>query len=210
MVYDATSASVGTNSVLILGVLYSATPSSSSPYANVGERLEISDPGFVNTDVKIFDSSNNIRWDLTNISAIFEDGDDYYIASPNNQLRIIPKLPTLTTEIYKSNNKDIGVFLDGSLAMGVKHTDTVLNGAIQKIDVTHRGSGYAREPFVLINNSPTLARAKLAGQVVESVIIDTPMLYTSTPTVEITSGRGAVVTPVITNGAITSLSLIHI
>ena len=205
LVYDATSASVGTNSVLILGVLYSSTPSSPSPYANVGERLEISDPGFVSTDVKIFDSSNNIRWDLTNISAIFEDGDDYYIASPNNQLRIIPKLPTLTTEIYKSNNKDIGVFLDGSLAMGAKHTDTVLNGAIQKIDVTHRGSGYAREPFVLINNSPTLARAKLAGQVVESVIIDTPMLYTSTPTVEIISGRGAVVTPVITNGAITSM-----
>tara|TARA_B100000214_G_scaffold20291_1_gene13552 strand:+ start:2465 stop:11026 length:8562 start_codon:yes stop_codon:yes gene_type:complete len=205
LVYDAAEVTVGTDSVLILGVLYNASPTHPSPYANVGEKLEISDPGFVNTDVKIFDSSNNIRWDLTSIKAIFEDGDDYYIASPNNQLRILPKEPTLTTEIYKTNNKDIGIFLDGSIVMGARHTDSILNGAIQKVDVVTRGSGYAKEPFVLINDSPTLARAKLAGQVVESVIIDTPMLYTSTPTVEITSGRGAVVTPIITNGAITSI-----
>jgi len=205
LVYDAANVSVGTDSVLILGVLYSATPTSPSPYANVGERLEISDPGFINTDVKVFDSSNNVRWDLSNISAIFEDGDDYYIASPNNQLRIIPKEPTLTTEIYKTNNKDIGVFLDGSLAMGARHTDSILNGAIQKITVTHRGSGYAKEPYVLINGDAGLARTKLAGQVVESVIIDTPLLYTATPTIEILSGRNAVVTPVITNGAITSM-----
>ena len=205
LVYDAANVSVGSDSVLILGVFYSASPTSPSPYANVGERLEISDPGFVNTDVKIFDSSNNVRWDLSNISAIFEDGDDYYIASPNNQLRILPKLPTLTTEVYKTNNKDIGVFLDGSLAMGVRHTDTVLNGSIQKVDVIRRGSGYAKEPFVLINGDSGLARTKLAGQVVESVIVDTPLLYTATPTIEITSGRGAVVTPVITNGAITSM-----
>ena len=205
LVYDAANVSVGDGSVLILGVFYSASPTSPSPYANVGERLEISDPGFVNTDVKLFDSSNNVRWDLSNISAIFDDGDDYYIALPNNQLRILPKQPTLTTEIYKSNNKDIGVFLDGSLAMGARYPESVLSGSIQKVTVTQRGSGYAKEPFVLINDSPTFARAKLAGQVVESVIIDTPLLYTSTPTVEIVSGRGAIVTPVITNGAITSM-----
>ena len=187
------------------GVFYSASPTSPSPYANVGERLEISDPGFVNTDVKLFDSSNNVRWDLSNISAIFDDGDDYYIALPNNQLRILPKQPTLTTEIYKSNNKDIGVFLDGSLAMGARYPESVLSGSIQKFTVTQRGSGYAKEPFVLVNDSPTFARAKLAGQVVESIILDTPLLYTSTPVVEIVSGRGAIVTPVITNGAITSM-----
>ena len=205
LVYDAADVKVGTDSVLILGVLYSASPTSPNPYANVGEKLEISDPGFVNTDVKVFDSSNNVRWDLTSVKAIFEDGDDYYIASPNNQLRIIPKEPTLTTEVYKTNNKDIGVFLDGSLAMGARHTDSILNGSIQKVDVTHRGSGYAKEPFVLLNGDSGLARTKLAGQVVESVIVDTPLLYTATPTVEILSGRNAIVTPVITNGAITSM-----
>ena len=205
LVYDAADVKVGSNSVLILGVLYSASPTSPNPYANVGEKLEISDPGFVNTDVKIFDSSNNIRWDLSSIKAIFNDGDDYYIALPNNQLRIVPKQSTLTTEIYKTNNKDIGVFLDGSLAMGARYTDSILNGPIQEIHVLQRGSGYAKEPFVLVGGVSGLARTKLAGQVVESVIVDTPGSYTDIPTIEILSGRNAVVTPVITNGSITSM-----
>ena len=205
LVYDAAEVTVGADSVLILGVFYNASPTSPSPYANVGEKLEISDPGFVNTDVKIFDSSNDIRWDLTSIKAIFEDGDDYYIAAPNNQLSILPKEFTLTTEVYKTNNKHIGIFLDGTLAMGARHTDSILDGPIQGIHVLQRGSGYAREPFVLIGGVSGLARTKLAGQVVESVIVDTPGSYTDIPTIEIVSGRNAVLTPVITNGAITSI-----
>ena len=30
--------------------------------------------------------------------------------------------------------------------MGARHTDSILNGAIQKVDVVTRGSGYAKEP----------------------------------------------------------------
>ena len=64
---------------------------------------------------------------------------------------------------------------------------------------------YAREPFVLIDGVSGLARAKMAGQVVESIVIDTPGNYNTNPDVEILSGRNAEVTPIITNGRITSL-----
>ena len=232
LVYDAAEVTVGSDSILILGVLYSADVEDGQPYAVAGEKVEISKPGFVTTDSKIVDSQNNLRWQLSNskvsgypdlnaeVSAIFEDDTDYYIASsgfpghPFNlgiatqdqrQLRILPKVSNVTTEIYKTNNRDVGIFLNSVVAMSAKDTEKIYNGPLQEITVLNRGSGYAREPFVLIDGVSGLARAKMAGQVVESIVIDTPGNYNTNPDVEILSGRNAEVTPIITNGRITSL-----
>ena len=235
-VYDSANVTIGDNPVLILGILYSATPEIKVPYLSAGEQLEISAPGFVTTDQKIFDSQNNLRWKLStakvsslpdlnaDVSAVFEDDTDYYIASSafpshtfsldvpvrdQRQLRIIPKNSEPTTEIYKTNSKDVGIFVNGIVAMGAKDEEQIFSGPIQKISVFDRGSGYSKPPFVLINGVPNLARAKMAGQVVESVILDVPGNYNSNPTVEITSGKNGVVSPVITNGEITSLVVVN-
>lgn len=218
--------------LLVFGVLYGLENSIESPYSNPGDLVEISESGFLSDDIRINDLQNNLRWitstgtaaiaDLnTNVSAIFEDGEGYYIASsgfpshaigtlPNDAqdqklLKIVRKHPIATTEIYKTQYRDVGVAINGIPLLGYKDDEVVNNGPIQSIAVITRGSGYTKEPFVLIDGVSDLARTKLAGQVVESVIVDTPGLYTQIPTVEILSGRNAVVRAIVTNGVITSL-----
>jgi hypothetical protein len=231
-VYDSANVFIEDNPILILGVLYTAVPKIKVPYLSAGEQIEVSSPGFVTIDQKIFDSQNNLRWKLStskvaglpdvnaDVSGVFQDETDYYIASSGfpshffnldvpvrdqRQLRIIPKNSEPTTEIYKTNQGDVGIFVNGIVAMGAKDEEQIFSGPIQKISVFDRGSGYAKPPFVLINGVPNLARAKMAGQVVESIIVDVPGNYNSTPNVEIVSGRNGIVAPVITNGEITSL-----
>ena len=120
-------------------------------------------------------------------------------------LRTIRKHPIITTEVYSSVRKDIGIFVDGTLAYSHKHEDSVFFGGITKITVTNQGTGYSRSPFVLVNNLPYKATANLAGTVVESIDIIEAGSYTTAPSIEIVSGRNAILTPVVTQGAITSL-----
>ena len=233
-------------SLLVYGVLYALENQYGSPYSNPGEILQISEPGFITTDPKIFDSQNNLRWITSssppgssnhpsvsaaisklnsNVSAIFEDGEGYYITSsgfPSHDiipltatipqdiedqklLRIIRKNAISTTEIYETGNRDVGIAINGIPLLSYKDSDVVYNGAIQKIKVLNRGSGYQKGPYVLINNVSGLVRTKLAGQVVESIIVDDTGNYGQIPTVEITSGRNATATAVVTNGEITSI-----
>ena len=231
VIYGANVSGAGVD-LMVYGVLYNVENVSEVPYSNPGETLEISDPGFLTNDTRIVDEQNNLRWitssgnaaiaDLNpNVSAIFEDGEGYYIASsgfPSHAigtlpadaqdqklLKIIRKHPISTTEIYETNIRDVGVALNGIPFVGYKDEDYVLNGPLTKISVTNRGSGYANDPYVLINGVSGLARSHRAGQVVESVIIDTPGSYTSVPTIEILSGRNAIGTAVVTNGEVTSI-----
>ena len=224
--------------LLIYGVLYNLENSIEAPYSNPGDIVEISDSGFITDDVRIVDSQNNLRWILSsglpaipdlnsNVSAIFEDGEGYYIASSGwpshaiggtlpsdaqdqKNLKIIRKHPVSTTETYETKYRDVGIAINGIPFLSYKDEDVVLNGPLQTIAVNTRGVGYAREPFVLINGVANLARTKLAGQVVESVIIDTPGTYTAIPTVEILSGRNGIGTAVVTNGEITSITITNV
>ena len=59
----------------------------------------------------------------------------------------------------------------------------------------------------MIDQVPSKSRAVLAGQVVESIIVDTTDIFPRTPNVTITSGRGAVVSAVVTGGKVTSLTI---
>ena len=221
--------------LLIYGVLYNLENDVEAPYSNPGDVVEISDSGFITDDVRIVDEQNNLRWILSsglpaipdlnsNVSGIFEDGEGYYIASSGwpshaiggtlpsdaqdqKNLKIIRKTPVSTTETYETKYRDVGIALNGIPFLGYKDEEVVLNGPLQTITVNTRGVGYAKEPFVLIDGVVNLARTKLAGQVVESVVIDTPGSYTDIPTVEILSGRDAKVTAVVTNGEITSITV---
>ena len=224
-------------SLLIYGVLYNANNEIAVPYSNTGDTVQVSQSGFVTDDIRIFDLQNNLRWispgsapqiaaisDLnTNVAAIYEDGEGYYITSsgwpshtigltpsdPQDQknLKIIRKHPISTTEIYETKYRDVGIAINGIPFVGYKDEDVVLGGPIEKITVTNRGVGYQSNPYVLINNIPNLAQTKLAGQVVESVIIDVPGNYGEVPTIDIISGRNAIATAVITNGVVSSITV---
>ena len=218
--------------LLIFGVLYNLDNEVEAPYSNAGDKVEVSEAGFSTTDVRIVDAQNNLRWitstgtaaiaDLNpNVSAIFEDGEGYYIASSGfpshaigtlpadaqdqKHLKIIRKHPISVTESYETQYRDVGVAINGIPFMGYKDEEVVLKGAIQNITVNTKGDGYKKPPYVLINNTSSLARTRLAGEVVESVIVDTAGDYSSIPTVDIVSGRNGTATAVVTSGEITSI-----
>ncbi len=235
--------------LLIYGVLYNLDNTSNIPYSNPGDSIDISGSGFLTNDVKIFNTQNNLRWITTsaapssvanpsvsasvlnlnsNVSAIYEDVDSYYITSSGfpshdiiktgvslksdtqdqKNLKIVRKNPINTTEIYETKYRDVGIAINGIPFLGYKDEEVIFNGPLQKITINKRGVGYADDPFILIDGVSGLARTKRAGSVVESVIVDNLGNYTSVPTVEILSGRNGTASAIITNGEITSINVI--
>ena len=233
--------------LLTLGVVYNLQPSDAQPYSAIGDKIQISNPGFETSDSKIVQTgTNQTRWVLssgaavdvptlpsvassldqvsTNVSAIFEDEQYYYITSssyPSHKildgstvnettldqklLRIIRKQATRTTEQYKTPKRDVGIALNGVPFYGYKDPESVRFGKLEEIKIDVRGTGYETSPFVLVDQVPNKARAILAGQVVESIVVDTDDIFPRTPDITITSGRNASVSAVVTGGKVTSL-----
>jgi len=233
--------------LISLGVLYNLTSKDSQPYASVGDEIQVSTPGFETADQKIvLTGTNQPRWILnsgssvniptipslasslnevsTDVSAIFEDEQYYYIASSSypsykildgsivtqqlldqKQLRILRKNSTRTTEVYKTPKRDVGILLNGVPIFGFRDDESIRFGVLEEIKVDSQGTGYEKPPFVLLDGVPNQARAVLSGQVVERIIVDTNTVFPRTPEVTITSGRDAVVRAVVTKGKVTSL-----
>lgn len=233
--------------LLSLGIVYNLIPQETQPYSAVGDEIQISSPGFETADPKIVvTGTNQPRWILnqgnpvniptipsieaslnevsTDVSAIFEDEQYYYIASSSypsykildgsvvdqqlldqKQLRILRKNPTRTTEVYKTPKGDVGVLLNGVPIFGFRDEESIRFGILEEIKVDTQGTGYEKPPFVLLDGVPNQARAVLSGQVVERIIVDTNTVFPRTPEVTITSGRDAVVRAVVTKGKVTSL-----
>ncbi len=161
----------------------------------------------------------------SDVSAIYEDDQYFYIcssgyphhgllkeSSPANLedqkfLKLVRKNPTNTTEVYPVSNRDVAILVDGSVAFSNKDFETVKYGKITSIAVENKGIGYQAPPFVLINNQPNKARCFLAGEVVDTIELLSNEIYTEDPEITITSGRNAKLTPVITNGEITSIKV---
>ena len=162
------------------------------------------------------------------VSGVFEDDQYYYIASssfPNENvlvdtsysedlqdqknLKLIRKVPSTTTEVYPTTNRDVGIFIDGVPALGYRDFDFVKYGAIEKVDITNKGNSYVNPPFVLLNERTNLARCTLAGSTINEIEILTQEAFDDDPVIRITSGEGAVLSPVVTNGAITSMTVIE-
>ena len=233
--------------LLTMGIVYNLQPSDSQPYSAVGDKIQVSNPGFETSDSKIVNvGTNQTKWLLgtgaavnvptlpsvvtslnqvsTNVSAILADDQYYYIASssfPSHKildgstvsqtvldqklLRIIRKQATRTTETYPTPKRDIGIGLNGVPFYGYRDPESIRYGKLEEIKIDLRGTGYVRPPFVLIDQVPNKARAILAGQVVESIVVDTTDIFPRVPDILITSGRNAVVRAVVTGGKVTSL-----
>ena len=165
---------------------------------------------------------------VSDVSALYEDEQYYYVASssyPSNSelvtleyegnlvdkklLKVIRKNPITTTEIYETAPGPVGILVDGSPIYSYKDEEYVSFGNIEKFNITNRGTNYAVPPFVLINEQPGKARASLLGEKLDSIEILEEEIYSGDPTVRITSGEGAVLSPVITEGRITSIQIVN-
>lgn len=165
---------------------------------------------------------------VSDVGAIYEDDQYYYICSSSfptgnsldnvlidvdvedqKNLKLIRKVPSTTTEVYKTTNRDVGIFLDGVPAVSYRDTDSVLFGPITNVTLTNRGTGYVSPPTVLINEQINKARSYLAGNTIDRIEILTNESFTEVPDIRITSGEGAIFKPIVTAGAITSLEVVN-
>jgi hypothetical protein len=231
-----------------LGILYNILPSHSAPYSVTGDAVQVGDAGFETNDPIIFDIANDRnRWLInedpasntsrikntlkpwvSDIGAVFEDDQYYYICSSSypssdilidttygvnlldqKHLKLIRKQPVTTTEVYETSNRDVGIFINGVPAVGYKSEEFVKSGAIESIEVNTRGFSYVNPPFVLVNEMPNKARCTLNGGVVGDIEVLTTENFDDDPTIRLTSGEGAILEPVITAGAITSMNIVN-
>ena len=247
-VYEPIELSGSGVELLSFGLLYNLEVSDGQPNSSTGDIVEIGDPGFKTSDPKIIDASTNttrlkfsgttqvstpghsaIQQSLANlstdISALFEDEQYYYVASsgypsypildgatglPTNVadqrlLKLIRKQATRSTEVYETPAADVGILVNGTRVYGYKDTDSVDFGELKKISVSKKGSRYTIPPFVLVDGVSGKAIAKLSGEFLDSVELVGKSLYSRTPRVEIVSGRYAEIKPIVTLGRVTSL-----
>ena len=164
----------------------------------------------------------------SDVGAVFEDDQYFYICSSSyptgnilvdteysatlsdqKLLKLIRKQPVTTTEVYTTSNRDVGIFIDGVPALGYKSDEFVKFGPLESITVDGKGFSYENPPYVLVNEQPNKARAILNGSTVGEIEILTDENFDDDPTIRITSGEGAILEPVITAGAITSMNIIN-
>jgi hypothetical protein len=223
--YSAVSTVIDKNGVkqtikfLTLGVLYNLNVSSEKPYSTEGDAVQISDVGFDTRNSVIYNkNTSSVRWllnqntstssipglseILTDVAAIYEDEQYFYIASSgypsytvNNftgisfkdqeYLKLIKKQSTKTTELYPTGTRDVGVFLNGVVAYGYKDFDKIFNaqnnlvendivyGGVVSITVNNKGKGYKSAPYVLISGDKgAKAKAILSGEVLDHIEIE--------------------------------------
>ena len=159
-----------------------------------------------------------------NISAIYADENYYYICSSSfpgrdvlqtgnwdlrdqKTLRLIRRAPETITESYSTTQRDVGILVDGTLAFSHRDFDQVIFGQIESFNVDQQGDAYQDPPFVLIDDVPGKAVARLSGQVVDRIESLDSSTYSGNPEITITSGRNGTGEAVVTFGRITSIKL---
>ena len=244
--------------VIVFGLVYSLDIDSSkiAPYSQPKDAVQFSKSGFETRNRIIFDNANNnFRWkinetysapvstnstiianileSISEVSAIYEDEQYYYITSSGypshniglsswsqvlddqKHLKLIRKYPSITTEIYSTPYTDIGILVNGVTIRGSKDVEEVVFGEITSVEVTSQGSGYTLPPYVLVQdgsgNTVASAKAIMSGEVVESIeVLESGSgFFPPVPSVTITSGRGAVVEAVVTGDQVTGLKIVN-
>ena len=125
-VYKPVTISGSGVTLLSFGVIYTANPSDSHPYSSVGDKIEVSAPGFTTSDPKIVKSgTNETRWVLdqgnavsvptlsaveagldqvtTNVTSIHEDDQYYYITSSGYPSHDILDGSRVTVDVLDQN-----------------------------------------------------------------------------------------------------------
>lgn len=215
------------------------------PYIAIDNMVEFSSSGFfddlpltnqwvVNEDftkLAAFDPSNIGSSEiknklLSNVSAIYRDTKNYYIASsgfpsysigpfdntsvPQDQehLKIIPRTPIDASVKQYSTNREVGVLVNGVPLLNHRSPNGIEFGAVDKIAITDSGRGYTTPPTVNIaGNAEAYAELNGLGEVTNIVLTNNGSGYSSAPAVELSSGSGGQFTVLIQQGQIATISL---
>jgi hypothetical protein len=162
-----------------LGVVYNLSIEKSAPYSSENDTIQIADPGFDTRNPIVYNIGGTVRWKvntaltspplaslsdvISNISAVYEDENYYYVASSGfpdyvvqnlnftpvsgisisdqKHLKLIRKEPSQTTEIYPTSTRDVGVFVNGATAQSYKDYDSTENANSEEIinDIVYGG-----------------------------------------------------------------------
>ena len=215
------------------------------PYIALDNMVEFSSSGFFDdlpltnewivnenfTKLSAFDPTNigssSIKDKLlSNVSAIYRDDKNYYIASsgfpsypigpfdntkvPQDQehLKIIPRKPIAASNKQYSTNREVGTLINGVPLLNHRSPDGLAFGSITDIAITDSGRNYTVPPTVNIaGNAEAYAEINGLGQVTNIVVTNPGSGYTTPPEVTITSGSGGQFTVVISQGEIASIAL---
>lgn len=182
-------------------------------------KLSGSDPSNVGT--------NNIKNKiLSDVSAIYRDSENYYIASsgfpsyaigpfdnisvPEDQehLKILPREPVNASTKELTTSTEVGVMVNGVPLLNHKSSRGLDFGLLEKIEITDRGRNYSVPPRVIIDGTAT-AEAEIngIGEVIAVNVTNQGSGYTTAPTVEFTSGSGGEFTVLIQQGEIANIYL---
>ena len=252
--YEDNAGNIQNLKAVSLGLVYNLNITKNTPYLSENDQIQITSSGSIISDVQIIDKiTGNIRWKLnetldvpfspnqnissdlsrviSEVSAIFEDAQYFYITSSGypshdigklswNQtltdqkhLKLIKRTPAVSTNTTKIQDTEVGILVNGVTIRSHRDEEKIVFGEIQEVTVTNQGRGYLDPPYILIEDSTGIgvasAKAILSGEVVErvEVIEGGAGFFPPVPTVTITSGRNALVTPVITSGKITSIQI---
>jgi hypothetical protein len=183
------------------------------------DKLSGSDPSNVGT--------NNIKNKvLSDVSAIYRDTDNYYIASsgfpsyaigpfdnisvPEDQehLKVIPRKPIDASSKNITTSTEVGVMVNGVPLLNHKSTRGLDFGKLQSISITNPGRNYSVPPSVNIEgNATATAQINGLGEVTAVNVTNPGSGYTSAPTVTFTSGTGGLFTVLIQQGEIANIYL---
>ena len=178
-----------------------------------------SDPSNVGT--------NNIKDKLlSDVSAIYRDAENYYIASsgfpsyaigpfdnietPQDQeyLKILPRKPIEASSKNITTSKEIGVLVNGVPILNHKSERGLDYGSLEKITITDPGRNYSVPPTVNIEGGASAtAEINGLGEITNVNVTNPGSGYTSAPSVTFTSGSGGQFTVLIQQGEIANIYL---
>ena len=163
---------------------------------------------------------------LSDVSAIYRDADNYYIASsgfpsyaigpfdnikiPQDQehLKIIPRKPVGASDRETTTSSEVGLMVNGVPLFNHKSPRGLDFGELEKITITNPGRNYSVAPQVIVSGNATAeATINGLGEITSVTVTDKGSGYTTPPTVEFTSGSGGDFTVLIQQGEIANIYL---
>ena len=215
------------------------------PYVNLDNMVEFSSSGFFDDDPKTNEwvvnedftklsasdptniGSSSIKDKLlSNVTAIYRDENNYYIASsgfpsypigpfdntkvPQDQehLKILPRTPINASTKQTSTAAEVGVLVNGVPLLNHRSPESIAFGSVASINITNSGRGYTAAPKVIVEGSASAtAEINGLGEVVKVNITNAGSGYTESPSVTFTSGSGGEFNVQISQGQIDDITL---
>ena len=215
------------------------------PYVSFNNMVEFKDSGFqdalplsnewiINQDHSKLSAAvpnnvgtNNIKDKiLSDVTAIYRDSKNYYIASsgfpsyavgpfdntatPEDQehLKILPRKPINASAKQITTSNEVGLFVNGVSLLNHKSSNGLDFGKVTKINIIDGGRNYSVPPTVIVDGDATAtAEINGIGEVTAVTVTNTGSGYTSTPDVTFTSGSGGQFTVLVSQGQIENIYL---